>query len=547
MRLMFEQFPEVLLIDATHGTNASKFKVFSFMAHDVFGHGQFVQHALLQNERRHTLVTAIEEFKQNNPAWTRVQSILIDKDVTELSVLRAAFPDASILLCQFHVLKYLREAVASSDYGFTSWQKDQLRSTFNLLVYAPTEAAYLKHRRYLRHLVTFGTQAGSDAHNEAEEECDPNLHAFEAYFTKNWDSCRELWCAYKRQNTVTLGNNTNNRLESAWKQLKEWVDAFMDLDECIASIMYYQSRQERSFNDQVFKVTSVQHTHYDKEMKHVANLVGQHACELIYKQYTFAVAQTSYQYNEVFPGVYAIHSESRSEDALDEPRVSYTVYKNSWTCSCLFMATRLLPCRHVFFIRKDMKMESVIPTQLLNERWLLTTVRSAVNLAELPRAKFAIVSAPEDASSTWDSNRKYREANLIASSISDTMAGFGMKDYQLAMKFFQSVSRIIKHKEFERLLQTETERPTILVSKTTGAGDDVDDCGDCEFGQADIEHTEESLLAVGDHCSKTRTSCVTEEANTHDLADICPTVPNQDQLCPNQDQPCPKQDRLCPI
>ncbi|EGZ08623.1 hypothetical protein PHYSODRAFT_525891, partial [Phytophthora sojae] len=39
MRDTFSRFSEVLLIDATHGTNESKYKVFSFMAHDVFGKG----------------------------------------------------------------------------------------------------------------------------------------------------------------------------------------------------------------------------------------------------------------------------------------------------------------------------------------------------------------------------------------------------------------------------------------------------------------------------------------------------------------------------
>ncbi|KAE8979163.1 hypothetical protein PR002_g24496 [Phytophthora rubi] len=50
---------EVLMIDATHGTNVSKYKVFSIMAHDVFGKGQFVQHAVLQNERRPMLMKAL--------------------------------------------------------------------------------------------------------------------------------------------------------------------------------------------------------------------------------------------------------------------------------------------------------------------------------------------------------------------------------------------------------------------------------------------------------------------------------------------------------
>ncbi|GMF56996.1 unnamed protein product [Phytophthora fragariaefolia] len=87
MREMFDRFPEVMLIDATHGTNASKYKIFSFMVHDAFGKGQFGQHAVLRNERSSALLTAIEEFKVNNPAWTYLQCVVIDKDFTEMAVL----------------------------------------------------------------------------------------------------------------------------------------------------------------------------------------------------------------------------------------------------------------------------------------------------------------------------------------------------------------------------------------------------------------------------------------------------------------------------
>lgn len=38
MRRFFEAFPEVVLLDATHNTNASRYKLFSFMVNDVFGH-----------------------------------------------------------------------------------------------------------------------------------------------------------------------------------------------------------------------------------------------------------------------------------------------------------------------------------------------------------------------------------------------------------------------------------------------------------------------------------------------------------------------------
>ncbi|GMF22966.1 unnamed protein product [Phytophthora fragariaefolia] len=84
MRALFEQFPEILLIDATHGTDRSKYKVFSHMIRDTFGKGQFAQHALLQNEGWPTLLAALEEFKSNNPAWTKLKCVLVDKDFTEI-------------------------------------------------------------------------------------------------------------------------------------------------------------------------------------------------------------------------------------------------------------------------------------------------------------------------------------------------------------------------------------------------------------------------------------------------------------------------------
>ncbi|POM71856.1 Hypothetical protein PHPALM_11513 [Phytophthora palmivora] len=120
------------LYHATDKAHENNSKVFSFLAHDTFGKGQFVQHTLLQNERYETLLTAIEKFKANNSAWSSLRCVLVGKAFTEISVLEAAFPGVMILLCQFHVLKYLREEIASSHYGFLKTQKEQPCGVVNL-------------------------------------------------------------------------------------------------------------------------------------------------------------------------------------------------------------------------------------------------------------------------------------------------------------------------------------------------------------------------------------------------------------------------------
>ncbi|KAG6946220.1 hypothetical protein JG688_00016160 [Phytophthora aleatoria] len=86
-------------------------------------------------------------------------------------------------------------------------------------------------------------------------------------------------------NTVTLGNDTNNRLEASWKQIKYVVNSCMQLDECMASLMYYQSLVESDFVNRMFKVGVVHHAAYDSEMQYVSNLVSEYACSLIFEQF----------------------------------------------------------------------------------------------------------------------------------------------------------------------------------------------------------------------------------------------------------------------
>nr|CCA22941.1 hypothetical protein PITG_23301 [Albugo laibachii Nc14] len=233
-------------------------KVFSFMAHDVFGKGQYVQHTILQNEQSETIRTAIETSKKNNPAWKRVQCVIIDKDFTEIKVLRVSMPQARILPCQFHVIKWLWEEIAEDRYRITTWQKDRLRSVVKLLVYAKSQ------REYMRHLLKLAP--GQDCNATNWTDLDDNA---------NWDSCHNQWCSYTRQNAITLSNNTNNRLEASWKHLKETVDAFMTVDECIACIMYYQSMMEKDYYALLYKLSVVRNAAYDTEMDRVLNLVSE--------------------------------------------------------------------------------------------------------------------------------------------------------------------------------------------------------------------------------------------------------------------------------
>ncbi|KAE9265720.1 hypothetical protein PR003_g32369, partial [Phytophthora rubi] len=105
---LFAAFPEVVLVDSTHDTNVNRYKLFSFAVHDVFGRGQYVQHALVQTEEKPNLVLVVAVFKRNNPAWANIRVVMTDKALHEKDVLHEAWPNATQLLCRWHVETWLK-------------------------------------------------------------------------------------------------------------------------------------------------------------------------------------------------------------------------------------------------------------------------------------------------------------------------------------------------------------------------------------------------------------------------------------------------------
>ncbi|KAF1794050.1 hypothetical protein GQ600_7673 [Phytophthora cactorum] len=66
----------------------------------------------------------------------------------------------------------------------------------------------------------------------------------------------------------------------------------------------------------------------------VANLVSEHACELIHDQYASHFIVHFYTFSMGSPGVYLVKSTCTDEYALDEVNTEYTVTELDWTCSC---------------------------------------------------------------------------------------------------------------------------------------------------------------------------------------------------------------------
>lgn len=84
---------------------------------DQFGHGQPVQYSMLETTSDGHMAKCLDHFKRANEHLRLVRIVIEDKDQREVDVIRRKLSEARVLLCHFHVIKWLHEMVRCGKYG----------------------------------------------------------------------------------------------------------------------------------------------------------------------------------------------------------------------------------------------------------------------------------------------------------------------------------------------------------------------------------------------------------------------------------------------
>lgn len=169
------------------------------MGMNEFGEGAVVQQSLIEANGDWHMERAIAHFKRSHPTRIKLlRVIVVDKDLNEIWVLEEHFPESRVIICHFHVIKYLKEKRSKPEFGkISSEDASQIDAAIHKMVYAQSEDQY------------------TEAHNSLCGICDrTGMTGFFEYFQKNWDSCQDRWVSYLRSKLPHFKNHTNNRLES---------------------------------------------------------------------------------------------------------------------------------------------------------------------------------------------------------------------------------------------------------------------------------------------------------------------------------------------
>ena len=219
-----------------------------------------------------------------------------------------------MLFCQFYVIKYLFKQIVDLDVAKEN--RELARQSIRRLVNADSEESYaaLKQELY-----------------------DNTNYAFQGYFIKIWDVCREKLVKFLRDDHLHFANTTKNRLECHNRKLKDVISRSMLISDMFEKVLPFCRTNATEYSHKLFVEQFSTCSMANDSIPGVADIYSTctaYSAENIVEQlklshsvkYTIAVGES----DGPFVAVYKSHQHHMS--------------LTSNCCSCSFSKVMGLPC-----------------------------------------------------------------------------------------------------------------------------------------------------------------------------------------------------------
>ncbi|XP_065679758.1 zinc finger SWIM domain-containing protein 1 [Hydra vulgaris] len=403
MKDCFSAFPEMLFIDSTYKLNNLNMPLYILLGEDGNGHSEIFATFLVANEEKKMIELMIRIFKKVNPNWEKTLNIMSDKDMTERQILGIEFPQANLHLCLFHVLRTFRRELTLEKMGITSEQRRLCLEILQKMTYAKTEEDYANLYQSLK---------------------STKINSVICYFEDNWHKIHNEWVEGLKSTNLTFLNRTNNRLESLNQKIKQVCSRNTNLGQFFDDFLVFL-QSTRVMQDH--KAINIFH-------KRPVILYEPGSVEESYKKLL-----TPYAFSFVLKEL-ELASEVRSLKKLPQNQyeVTTTYAKLKVTvlsCDCGFRSAMLLPCRHIFAVRKVEEVDLFNRT-LCSPRWSLDYYKSkhhvAKSLAPGNPGQYGVVTSNKKAKTTaiLSQNEKYKKTLQLCHKLGSIVSESPMREYE---------------------------------------------------------------------------------------------------------------------
>ena len=216
-------YGQLIHIDGTFKVNCENYLLYVIMVQNSNGEGRPVAYCWMNAETKVNLEFCYQALKSCKDL-PDIKVIMVDKDLTNINVLKQFFPNAKILYCLFHVIKWLKGVISKLNFQEVD-MKNKVMVELKAMVWAASEEIYNTHYNNFTILC-----------EESALMLDTEKPLLD-YFNDNWHNCKEDWVVFYRRSIPTFGTNTNNHLESFNRNLKISVNHHLHLTASIKEII----------------------------------------------------------------------------------------------------------------------------------------------------------------------------------------------------------------------------------------------------------------------------------------------------------------------
>ena len=269
MRQMYSKFPELLLVDATYKLLELRMPVYLLLCVDGEGLSEIVGMFILAEETKVVIEAAVGVFKKFNPSWSDTKVVMSDKDFSEREAFTKCFPGASLNICLYHTLRSFRREITCEKMGISSDERYRCLEILTELAYSRSSKEFEKH-----------LQALENTSSSVKE-----------YIEINWVPIKEQWVTCFKDNTMNLGERTNNRLESTFGKFKSVCSKYASLvqffHEFFAVLASLRNERNHHFL-MTFTRRPIDYVTFDGILKNYADFLTPYSFEFVREQFNKA-------------------------------------------------------------------------------------------------------------------------------------------------------------------------------------------------------------------------------------------------------------------
>ena len=405
MKDSFSAYPELIFVDATYKLLNLGIPTYLVLCEDSNGQSEIVAVCLLVSEDAESIDWMFSVFKKCNDKWKDIRVVMADKDIKERDVIKKYLPQVAVLICLFHTLRTFRREISCEKLGISSGQRVSCLEFVQKMAYASTEAEYEKIYQHFQ-------QA---APKEVLE-----------YFNEGWHSIRDEWVLGLKSAHGSFLNATNNRLESINGKLKQVINYHSTLEDFIDNF-FVALRTERDHRAAVqFQKVKVHAFQEGSAELQYSTLLTCYAATYVLKQYELASKVKDLMQCGEFYKV----TTSEGEKVVNEK-----------DCGCIFRQSMLLPCRHIFALRKKLK-KLLYDPNLCNKRWTISYYKSTQRIftAALPEASLVLTTSKSKSGRRLSQNDKYRKALVLTTQLASTASEASYVHFHRRLKLLKELA-----------------------------------------------------------------------------------------------------------